>query len=291
MKTRTLNASMSDIPQPNYDSTGAQFERLVEIMRTLRSTDGCPWDREQTLASLRPFLLEETYEVIDAINRNDTQDLRNELGDLVFEVIFLAQICNENNQFTISDALNSAATKLIHRHPHVFSQGDTPHAKTITATEVKRRWEEIKATEQEAAGNTPSLLGGIPPTMPALLRAYRIGKRTATVGFDWVQAAEVLEKTREELAELESAVGDNVSDKIEEELGDLLFTVANLARHLNIEPEGALNRANVKFSKSFSALEKHFHSCGRALRDVSADEMERQWIKIKRMEDASYNKP
>lgn len=275
---------MPDIPQPNDDSTGAQFERLVEIMQTLRSRDGCPWDREQTLASLRPFLLEETYEVIDAINRNDTQDLRNELGDLVFEVIFMAQICHENDQFTISDALNSAATKLIHRHPHVFSQDDPPRAKAITSTEVKQRWEEIKATEQEAAGNTPSLLGGIPPTMPALLRAYRIGKRTATVGFDWVQLAEVLGKTREELDELESAVSDNAPDKIEEELGDLLFTVANLARHLGIEPEGALSRANIKFSKRFSALEKHFYSRGRALRDVSAHEMEDQWMKIKQME-------
>ena len=281
---------MTDIPQPTDDSTGAQFERLVEIMRTLRSPDGCPWDREQTLASLRPFLLEETYEVIDAINRNDIQDLRNELGDLIFEVIFLAQICNENDQFTISDVLNSAATKLIHRHPHVFSQNETPHPKAITETEVKQRWEEIKATEQEAAGNTPRLLGGIPPALPALLRAYRIGKRTATVGFDWVQPAEVLEKTREELSELESAVGDNVSDKIEEELGDLLFTVANLARHLGIEPEGALNRANVKFSKRFSALEKYFHRRGRALRDVSADEMEHQWVKIKRLQDGGQNK-
>ena len=272
------------MPEPADPPIGAKFERLVDIMRTLRAPDGCPWDREQTLASLRPFVLEEAYEVLDAIDRADTAALCDELGDLIFEAIFLAQLCAEEGQFPIADALDAAATTLIRRHPHVFGDGERAGAGGLTAADVKRRWEEIKAGEREAAGQAPSLLGSVPPTLPALLRAYRIGKRTVTVGFDWTRPDEVLRKVREELSEVEAAIGQGAPHAIEDEIGDLLFAVANLARHLGIEPEGALSRATRKFSDRFAALEQSFRARGRALRDVSADEMDQTWTAIKRTE-------
>ncbi len=274
------------MPEPAGPPSGAKFERLVDIMRTLRAPGGCPWDREQTLASLRPFVLEEAYEVLDAIDRADAAALCDELGDLIFEAIFLAQVCAEEGRFTIADALDAAAAKLIRRHPHVFGdgEGDRAGADGLTAGDVKRRWEEIKAGEREAAGQAPSLLGSVPPTLPALLRAYRISKRAATVGFDWTRPDDVLLKVREELSEVEAAIGQGAPDAVEDEIGDLLFAVANLARHLGIEPEGALSRATRKFSDRFAALEQRFQARGRALRDVPADEMDRTWTAIKRAE-------
>ncbi len=272
------------MPEPAGPPSGAKFERLVDIMRTLRAPGGCPWDREQTLASLRPFVLEEAYEVLDAIDRADAAALCDELGDLIFEAIFLAQLCAEEGRFTIADALDAAAAKLVRRHPHVFGAGDRAGADGLTAADVKRRWEEIKAGEREAAGQAPSLLGSVPPTLPALLRAYRIGKRAATVGFDWTRPDDVLRKVREELSEVEAAIGQGAPDAVEDEIGDLLFAVANLARHLGIEPEGALSRATRKFSDRFAALEQSFQARGRALRDVPADELDRTWTAIKRAE-------
>ena len=272
-------ATMPEPPHPT--SAGRTFDRLVEIMRTLRSPDGCPWDREQTLSSLRPFLLEETYEVLDAIDRADPKALCDELGDLVFEAIFLAQLCAEENDFTITDALEAATTKLIRRHPHVFGNHKTDRAAVKTAEDVKRRWEEIKADEQQAAGRQPSLLGGIPATLPALLRAYRIGRRAATVGFDWEGPVDVMRKVEEELAEVRAAMAESRRDRVEEELGDLLFAVANLARHLGVEPEGALVDASRKFSERFGALEHRFRERGSALRDASLEEMEAEWGRVK----------
>lgn len=270
---------MPDAPEARDHTAGAKLERLVDIMRVLRSPDGCPWDREQTVTSLRPFVLEEAYEVIDAIDQDDTDALRDELGDLIFETVFVAQLCAEEGRFTMADALESVAVKLIRRHPHVFDTDDD--TAPISSTDVKRRWEEIKAAEQEATGKAPSLLGGIPGALPALLRAYRIGKRTATVGFDWERPVEVIDKVREELAEVEAAVAEGSPTHVAEELGDLLFSVANLARHLGVEPESALRQANAKFSHRFGELERHFREHGHALRDVSAEEMERQWAAIK----------
>ena len=272
---------MPDTSEPiSSQSAGARFDRLVEIMRTLRAPDGCPWDREQTLSSLRPFVLEEAYEVLDAIDRADAKALCDELGDLVFEAVFLAQLCAENGQFTIADVLKSAADKLVRRHPHVFGDRDT-RGSVKTAEDVKRRWEAIKAGEQEAAGQQPSLLGSIPAALPALLRAGRIGKRVATVGFDWERPAQVLKKVDEELIELREAIDDEATDRIEEELGDLLFALANLARHLGIEPEGALAHASRKFSRRFTELERRFQARRLPLRDVPAAEMEREWARIK----------
>ena len=277
-------ALMPDPPPSGAGTAGARLDRLVEIMRTLRSPDGCPWDREQTLASLRPFVIEEAYEVVDAIDRGDLPALCDELGDLVFEAVFLAQLCAEDGQFTLADALDAAAAKLIRRHPHVFGDGAGPDA--LTSDDVKRRWEQIKAAERDAEGQPPSLIGGLPAALPALLRAYRIGRRTATVGFDWDRPAEVLQKVREELAEVEAALQREEPAAVEEELGDLLFSVANLARHLGVEPEGALGGANRKFTRRFAALEQHFRAAGRALREASPDEMDRAWNRIKQAERA-----
>ena len=275
-------ALMPDPPPSGAGNAGARLDRLVEIMRTLRSPDGCPWDREQTLESLRPFVIEEAYEVVDAIDRGDLPGLCDELGDLVFEAVFLAQLCAEDGRFTLADALDAAAAKLIRRHPHVF--GEDARSDAMTSDDVKRRWEQIKAAERDAAGQPPSLLGGIPGALPALLRAYRIGRRTATVGFDWERPADVLDKVREELSEVEAAVQREAPDAVEEELGDLLFSVANLARHLGVEPEAALSGANRKFTRRFAALEQHFRAAGRALRDVPADELHQAWNRIKQTE-------
>ena len=275
---------MAEIPQPASATAGARLDQLVEIMRTLRSSDGCPWDREQTLASLRPFLLEEAYEVLDAINLADMEALCDELGDLVFEAIFLAQLCSEKGQFTIADALTSVANKLIRRHPHVFGDSDE-RGRITTSEQVKRRWEEIKAAECVSAGRPPSLLGSIPRTLPSLLGAYRIGKRAATVGFDWQHTEEVVRKVTEELGELRDAVSDGSEDRTEEELGDLLFAVANLARHLGLEPEAALRRANQKFSRRFSILETNFLDRNVSLKDASPEEMEQEWARIKQTPD------
>ena len=275
---------MAEIPQPASETAGARLDQLVQIMRTLRSPDGCPWDREQTLTSLRPFVLEEAYEVLDAIDRADTTALCDELGDLVFEAVFLAQLCTENGQFTIADSLASVADKLIRRHPHVFG-GDVERGSITTSEAVKRRWEEIKADERAAAGRPPGLLGSIPVALPALLRAYRIGKRAATVGFDWRRSEDVMRKVDEEFGELRNAISHEAEERVEEEMGDLLFAVVNLARHLGIEPEGALGRANRKFSRRFAALEKRFQKRRVPLKDVSAEEMDREWARIKRTAD------
>ena len=266
-------------------AAGAQLERLIEIMRVLRSPDGCPWDREQTLESLRPFVLEEAYEVLDAIEASDPDLLRDELGDFVLEAVFLAQLCAEQGRFTMADSLAAVSRKLVRRHPHVFDddgQADaTRQPAGMTSADVKRRWEEIKAGEQSADGKEPSALGGLPSALPSLLRAYRMGRRAATVGFDWTRQADVLDKVDEELAELKAAVADGDPDHVEEELGDLLFAVANLGRHLNIEPEGALRRANRKFADRFQELERRFVGQGLVLREASIEDMEAEWQRIK----------
>jgi MazG family protein len=276
---------MVKAPEPIDSSTpGAQLDRLVEIMRILRSPDGCPWDREQTLKTLRPFLVEETYEVIDAINHNDAKALQNELGDFVFEAVFLAQVCEEESQFTLADALGSVAEKLIRRHPHVFDiNGNTDTKEPLkSADEIKRRWEEIKAEEQKSAGQDPSVLGGLPRELPGLLRAYRMGRRVATVGFDWEHPSGIIKKVEEELQELKAAITEGNGNQIEEELGDLLFSLTNLSRQFDIDPEGALQGANDKFAARFLKLEQRFETLGRSLRDATLKEMDSEWQQVKR---------
>ena len=271
---------MSIEPETHRETAGAGFQRLVDLMRRLRGEDGCAWDREQTLESLRPFVIEETYEVIDAIDRGDPDALRDELGDFLLEAVFLAQISAERGDFDIVDSLRAIGDKLVRRHPHVFGT-QAGAGRSPDAGEVKRQWEQIKADEQKAAGRPASALGSIPESLPALLRAYRLGKRAATVGFDWPEVSGVETKVAEELAELAEARSGGSLSEVEEEIGDLLFSIANLARHLDVDPESALRAANRKFSVRFTALEARLAARGVALRDATLDEMEAEWARVK----------
>ena len=267
----------------NHRSRAADaFQRLLMLMEKLRSPDGCAWDREQTLKSLRPFIIEETYEVVDAIDRQDVDSLRNELGDYLLEAVFVAQICFESENFHIAESLDAICDKLVRRHPHVFGQNKT--GLKLSANQVRTQWEQIKASEQTNDGRAPSLIGGIPSALPGLLRAYRLGRRTATVGFDWADLKDIDAKVQEEFVELDEARKSGSHESVEEELGDLLFTIANLARHLDIEPEAALQKANQKFSKRFEQLEIVFKRRKQALRDVSAEDLEIEWQRIKQSE-------
>lgn len=260
-------------------TAGAQLDRLVEIMRRLRSPDGCPWDRAQTFATLRPFVLEETYEVLDALDRNDLETLRGELGDFVFEAVFLAELADERGAFSLADSLADAIDKLVRRHPHVFGRkhdGTGPQ----TPTAVEQRWEELKAQERAEAGVERSALAGVPRTLPALLRAFEIGARAASAGFDWAGAGDVVDKIEEEVEELRHAAAGDPAH-VEEELGDALFALANLARKLGVEPESALRRANDKFTRRFEALERSFAGKGRAMSEAPLEEMEAEWQRLK----------
>jgi MazG family protein len=265
-----------------------EFTRLVEIMATLRGPGGCPWDREQTIDSLKPFVLEETYEVLEAIDRHDHGALCEELGDFVFEAVFVAQLESEAGHFHIADAVKSAADKLVRRHPHVFKR-EQGEAALDTPGQVRTRWEEIKADERTARGKDDgkarpkSLLAGLAPALPALLRAFHISTRAASVGFDWVAAGDVVDKMQEELDEIRAVVRDGAIDhaRAEEEMGDLLFTIANLARKLGIEPETALRKANDKFTKRFGVLEQSVAASGRAMKDMTLEQLEAEWRRVK----------
>jgi nucleoside triphosphate diphosphatase len=265
-----------------------QFARLVKIMATLRGPDGCPWDREQSIDSLKPFVLEETYEVLEAIDRHDHRSLREELGDFLFEAVFLAQLEAEAGHFTIAESIEHVADKLVRRHPHVFRRDTGTTVKS--ADEVKVRWEEIKSQERAADPDTRSsatLLSGIAPTLPALLRAYHIGTRAASVGFDWLRAGDVLDKIEEEIAELRNAMAD--ADRAEEEMGDLLFAIANLSRKLGIEPETALRKANDKFTRRFTAMERFVAQTGRTMPEMTLEELEAEWRRVKARKHESTN--
>jgi MazG family protein len=261
----------------------AGFERLVEVVARLRAPDGCPWDREQTFRSLRPFVLEEAYEVLEAIDADDRRALAEEIGDLVFEGVLLAQLAAEAGEFTIADSVRLIADKLVRRHPHVF--GDA--AKAASADEVLGRWEAIKARERAHAAQARTILSGVPRTLPSLLRAHEISARAAAVGFDWERATDVLAKIREEVDELAVEVearrpaADPDNRRIEEELGDVLFALANLARKLGVEAESALRGANEKFTRRFTELERRFAARQQSLQDVTLDAMESEWARIK----------
>jgi nucleoside triphosphate diphosphatase len=256
-------------------------------MDTLRSPRGCPWDRQQTPQTLRPFLLEETYEALDAIDRGDLDGLCGELGDVLFQCVFQSQIAVEAGRFEIADAVNAITEKLVRRHPHVF----TPAGRPLTAAARRRReartagavleqWERIKAREQSDAGEKKRVLAGVPKSMPALLRAHEIGTRVGAVGFDWPNAADVVAKIEEEVRELRDALAESPA-RAAEELGDVLFSLANLARKLGLEPESALRIANDKFTTRFAALEGRFEAEGRSVHDASNDELEAAWARVK----------
>jgi len=274
---------MSDIAR-----AAREFTRLVEIMARLRAPDGCPWDREQTIDSLKPFVLEETYEVLEAIDRHDHAALCEELGDFVFEAIFLAQLEAEAGEFAIADSLQSIADKLVRRHPHVFKR-DEGEAALDSAGQVRTRWEEIKAEERGQSEKPKTLLSGIAPALPALLRAYHIGVRAASVGFDWTTPGDIVDKIQEEVDELREVVeaaGGVDQTRAEEEMGDLLFSIANLSRKLGIEPETALRKANDKFTRRFGTLEKNVADSGRTMKDMTLDELESAWQRVKASDHA-----
>jgi len=267
----------------------AEFTRLIGIMATLRGPEGCPWDREQTIDSLKPFVLEETYEVLEAIDRHDHSELCEELGDFVFEAVFLAQLESEAGHFGIADSLKLVADKLVRRHPHVFAR-DAGEPKLDSAGQVRPRWEEIKAVERTSRGGQAApktLLSGVAAALPALLRAYHIGTRAASVGFDWARADDVVAKIQEEVDELREVVDGSADPaRAEEEMGDLLFAIANLARKLGIEPETALRKANDKFTRRFGILERTVAESGRTMRDMSVEALEEEWQRAKSAQQA-----
>lgn len=273
------------------ESAAAAFADLVRVMATLRSPEGCPWDREQTLASLSHYVLEEAYEVVDAIERNDLEALREEIGDHIFEGVFLAQIAAEMGVFTAADAVRTVADKLVRRHPHVFQPDGQVHDaasknRAPSADAALARWDAQKAQEKAAAGAAAaSALGTLPNALPALLRAYKLAKRAATTGFDWKRADDVIAKIEEEVAELREAV-DLGPAQVEEEMGDLLFAIANLSRKLGVEPEAALRKANEKFQRRFTGMEQAIAASGRAMNGMTLDEMETEWQQVKRLEEA-----
>ena len=268
--------------------TGEAFEKLVDVMRTLRSPQGCPWDREQTLESLTHFVLEEAHEVVDAIERGDMVDLREEIGDHIFEGVFLAQVAAERGLFTVGDSLRTVAEKLVRRHPHVFQEDGRVHdaeslQRAPSAEAALARWNALKAQERAETDDRITTLGSVPKGLPSLLRAYKIGKRVAGVGFDWPTTKDVVGKIEEEVAELRQTLEQEPANaaRAEEEMGDLLFAIASLSRKLGLEPETALRKANEKFTKRFNRMEENFERSGRHLEGSTLEEMEAEWQRIK----------
>ena len=271
--------TLSRLPESLTADAAREFVRLIEIMAALRAPDGCPWDREQTIDTLKKYVLEETYELLEAIDRHDHEALREELGDFLFEAVFVAQLEQEAGHFTIADSVKSIADKLVRRHPHVFARDEGEPA-LETAGQVKVRWEEVKAQERGGQAKPKTLLSGIPAALPALLRAYQIGARAHSVGFDWDKPADVVEKIREEVEEVAEVVSGNAPldrARAEEEMGDLLFAMAHLSRRLGIEPEAALRKANDKFTRRFTAMETRIAERGGRMADMTIDALEAEW--------------
>ena len=280
-------------------STGEKFERAVNIMARLRAPGGCPWDREQTFDSIKPYTLEETYEVFEAIENRNWKELPGELGDLLLQVLFYAEMAKEAGYFSINDVIDRLSDKLIQRHPHVFgdTKADTPH-------EVVRNWEALKKVEaskknEVSAQDTPeSLLNGISRAMPALLEATKLSRKAASVGFDWPEISGIFAKLEEEVAELKRDIADlpqpirpagghagsrthrvspGLQESVEAEVGDLFFVLVNLARFLDVDPESALRRTTQKFRRRFEAMEMQSREQGRKLDEMNIDEMETLW--------------
>src|SRR5436190_1469143 len=292
-------------------TTGERFERAVSIMARLRGPGGCPWDREQTFDSIKPYTLEEAYEVVEAIDNRDWDELPGELGDLLLQVLFYSQMAHEDSRFSIDDVLDRLSNKLVHRHPHVF--GDVT---AETSADVLRNWETIKAEEKkrlEAGGgktaqpqNPDSALAGVSSSMPALLEAHKLSSRAAHVGFDWPQIEGLFDKLEEETAELKTelkniptsfgvsakgvagsgkvAVPEHVHHRLEEEVGDLFFVIVNIARYLSLDPESSLKKTNRKFKRRFQWMEERLRASGRTPQQATLDELETLWQKAKQQE-------
>lgn len=252
------------------ESPGSLFNRLIEIMARLRAPDGCPWDREQTQTSLKPFLIEEAYEVLEALESTDRSHLVEELGDLLFQVIFHTQIAGELGEFTMADVLARLIDKMVSRHPHVFGE-----ASVTTAQEALSQWEQLKRREAAAAGQRRSVLDGVPRALPALLRAQRLQSKASRVGFDWPDAGAAWAKVEEELRETTAVLADGT--RFAEELGDLLFALVNVARLSGLDAEEALGRASEKFRRRFAEMEGALHAQGKSVEGVSPQELERSW--------------
>ncbi len=253
------------------------FRNLWEIIARLRAPDGCPWDREQTPLSVKKYLVEELYELLDALEGGDRQEIVGEMGDLFFMLLFVAYMLEEEGPgFSLAAALDHSARKMVRRHPHIF--GDT---EVNSTDDVVSNWQAIKAQEARSKGREPSSLGDIPKGLPALQRAFRLGERASRVGFDWPAAEAVWEKVAEEERELREALASGRQEAVEAELGDLLFTVANLARLLGVNPEEALRRATLRFEERFRAMEREARRRGRELREMELEEMDRLWEEAK----------
>jgi MazG family protein len=306
-------------------TTGERFERAVSIMKRLRAPGGCPWDREQTFDSIKPYTLEETYEVLEAIDNRDWPELAGELGDLLLQVLFYAEMAEEQSFFSIDDVIERLSEKLVHRHPHVF--GD---ATAETSDDVKRNWEALKVEERRkrsqkaaegagdgtasAAESRQSILAGVSSAMPAMLEAQKLSSRAARVGFDWPNVEGLFDKLREEADELReelkefpapgprpqgrgiagsgrTAISEGLQTKLEEEVGDLFFVLVNLARYLSVDPESALRKTNRKFKRRFQWMEARLHEAGRSADQATTDELESLWQQAKQEERKSTEKP
>ena len=263
------------------NDTKANIEKLVALVARLRGENGCPWDREQTRETLKPMLIEEAFEALDALDSDDPADLKEELGDLLFQVVFHAQIARENGEFDLGDVIDRSYEKMTRRHPHIFGAADLK-----TSEDVLKNWEDIKASEKGTVSpsrpdSKRSLLDGIPRKIPALYRAYQMTAKAARVGFDWLCLDDVLNKLNEEAGELKEAVSGGDRGHIADEIGDLLFVAVNIARTLDIDPETALNRSNRKFEHRFRFIETTVKQQGRKLKDASLAEMDQLWNEAK----------
>ena len=262
------------------DQRGQSLPELVELMQRLLAPDGCPWDREQTLETLRTFVIEEAHEVADAIDRGSPDALREELGDLLLQIVFQSEIGRSKGWFGPDDVVHGIVTKMVSRHPHVF--GPDP-GKLETSEQVLADWEQRKARERAAKGKgEKGALDGVPVSMPALLRATRVGEKAGRFGFDWKDVADVRAKVDEELRELDEAAASGELTRMEEELGDVLFALASWARHRKLDPESALRGSLARFSKRFSSVETQARESGRDLASMTPEELDQLWIEAKR---------
>lgn len=265
-----------------------QLNDLIELMHRLRdSQDGCPWDIQQTYRSIVPHTLEEVYEVVDCIEREDYAHLVEELGDLLFQVVFYAQIASEEDRFDLSVIIDRLVAKLLYRHPHVFPAGTLDSRRTesaLSSTQVNAQWDALKQKEKQDKGQAKAVLADVPLALPGLLRAKKIQKKAAKVGFDWPDSFGVIAKIKEELAELEQAIADGHIDDIEGEMGDVLFCMAHLSNHLKIDPEQALRRTNRKFERRFSYIETQVNNQGGEWHRFSLEQLDGYWNQAKKME-------
>lgn len=292
-------------------TTGERFERAVEIMERLRAPGGCPWDREQTFDSIKPYTLEETYEVLEAIDNRDWHELAGELGDLLLQILFYAEMAKEQSWFRIDDVIERLSAKLVHRHPHVF--GDV---KADTSAEVKKNWEALKVEERkkrqsgEEASKPHSILAGVSSAMPSLLEASKLSSRAAQAGFDWPNIEGLFDKLEEETEELRhelkefpapgprpqgrgvagsgrTVVPESLQARLEDEVGDLFFVLVNVARYLSVDPESALRKSNRKFKRRFRWMEEQLHESGRGAEQASMEELESLWQRAKDQEKSA----